>query len=188
MLVFTWVVVHHILSCLATQVYRVATVCFLRWYLCAFAILRCLEYLDMWRSDPITCCIVASLSYLINGYYQPQWIPSMVWTALVTWYMCHKLACTKILQKIWLTQVLQCWRFNTILIIYIYIYIYKVPKSMILIIKIIHFGIFHYLIKCQISQYFMVTFFNSSFLNLNNKDYKSTENINLENLREKTKF
>ena len=41
-LVFMRVVVHHIFSCLAIQVYRVATVrsLFSRWYLCVFVTLR----------------------------------------------------------------------------------------------------------------------------------------------------
>ena len=42
----------------------------------------------------------------LSWYYPPQQVPSMYWTASVTWYTCCKLAHTKILQKVWLTQVL----------------------------------------------------------------------------------
>ena len=37
------------------------------------------------------------MSVHLPQYYQPKWVPSMAWTALVMWYTCCKLTCTKIL-------------------------------------------------------------------------------------------
>ena len=34
-------------------------------------------------------------------YYQPPEVPTTAWTALVSWYTCHKLACIKIWQNFW---------------------------------------------------------------------------------------
>ena len=53
-------------------------------------------------------------AHQLPQYYQPQQVPSTAWTTSVTWYMHHKLACTKILQNFLLIQV-----FVIILIYYI---------------------------------------------------------------------
>ena len=44
-------------------------------------------------------------AHQLAQYYQSQQVLTMIWTALVTWYMHHKLACSKILQKFWLALV-----------------------------------------------------------------------------------
>ena len=78
------------------------------------------------------------LAHQLTQYYQPWWVPSMAWTALVIWYTPCKPRCTKTLKNFWLTLILQ----NDISFsrkqcifqmisnifnhyIYIYIYIYK---------------------------------------------------------------
>ena len=33
-------------------------------------------------------------------YYQPKWVPTMVWTALFVWYTCWKIAPMKIMQNL----------------------------------------------------------------------------------------
>ena len=47
-------------------------------------------------------------------YYQLQLVAQTAWTALVTWYMPRKVACTKILPNFWVAQVivkLLCYEF-----------------------------------------------------------------------------
>ena len=46
-------------------------------------------------------------AHQLQQYYQPQWVPSMGLSALVTWYKHHKLAHTKISQNFWLTPVIE---------------------------------------------------------------------------------
>ena len=45
-------------------------------------------------------------AHQLTQYYQPQQVPSMDWTALVTWYIHCKPARNKILQNFWLTLVI----------------------------------------------------------------------------------
>ena len=44
----------------------------------------------------------------LQQYYQAQQVLSIVWTATVTWYTCHKQASMKILQNFWFVLVF-CW-------------------------------------------------------------------------------
>ena len=44
-------------------------------------------------------------AHQLPQYYQPQQLPSKIWTALVMWYISHKLTHIKILQNFWFFQV-----------------------------------------------------------------------------------
>ena len=63
-----------------------------------------IAFSSAWLSNFTRSEVMHNMSvHQLPQYYQ-QWIPSLAWAALATWYMHCKLACTaKILQKFWLT-------------------------------------------------------------------------------------
>ena len=65
---------------------------------------------DIWR-ELTHDKVIAAVHQL--PYYKPQQVLSTAWIVLVTWYTCHKLVGTKILQNFWLSLgIIQVQIFN----------------------------------------------------------------------------